>query len=152
MGIFNKINKGGLKLTFYGGTGSVTGANFLVESNNQSENKIKILVDCGLMQGTSTSDSFNREEFPYIASEIDFLLVTHAHMDHIGRIPKLVKDGFRGKIISTAPTKEIAAVLFDDALKIMDEDARRKGILAMYEKKDVENALNLWSTVEYHER
>ncbi len=136
------------KLTFYGGTGSVTGANFLLES--QSQDKIKILIDCGIMQGTITADTFNREPFPYNPAEIDFLIVTHAHMDHIGRIPKLVKDGFKGRIISTPPTKDIATLLYDDALRIIDSDSRRSGILPIYEKKDVENALALWETLEYH--
>jgi metallo-beta-lactamase family protein len=135
----------GLKLTFYGGTGSVTGANFLLQSD-----KLKILIDCGLMQGTKASDSFNREPFAYKPEEIDILIVTHAHMDHIGRIPKLVKDGFSGKILSTPPTKEIAAVLYDDALRIIDSDSRKYGTLPIYEKRNVEKALSLWETVEYH--
>jgi metallo-beta-lactamase family protein len=140
----------GMKLTFYGGTGTVTGANFLLENSSDSSNKLKILIDCGLMQGTETSDSFNRDPFPYKPEEIDFLVVTHAHMDHIGRIPKLVKEGFKGRIISTPPTKDIAEILYDDALGIMDSDARKSGVLPIYEKKDVENALRLWETVEYH--
>jgi metallo-beta-lactamase family protein len=140
----------GMKLTFYGGTGSVTGANFLIEST-EGDKKIKFLVDCGLMQGTAASDSFNRDPFPYNPAEIDFLIVTHAHMDHIGRIPKLVKDGFNGKIISTDPTKDMADILFGDALGIMDSESRKNGTLALYEKKDVEKALSLWQTVKYHE-
>ncbi|MFA5652299.1 MAG: MBL fold metallo-hydrolase [Candidatus Paceibacterota bacterium] len=137
----------GLKLTFYGGTGSVTGANFLLESKGG----LKILIDCGLMQGTETSDSFNRDPFPYNPEEIDFLIVTHAHMDHTGRIPKLVKDGFKGKIISTPPTKDIAEVLFDDAIGIMDSDSRKNGVLPMYDRKDAEKALSLWETIPYHQ-
>jgi len=142
-------NNNELKLTFYGGTGSVTGANYLLESSGAG-NDLKILVDCGLMQGTSVADTFNREAFPYKPEEIDFLLVTHAHMDHIGRIPKLVKDGFKGRIISTPPTKDIAAILYEDALTIIDSDSRKSGLLPIYEKKDVLNALGLWETVEYH--
>jgi len=140
-------NPKAMKLTFYGGTGTVTGANFLLESNDRS---LKILIDCGFMQGTSISDTFNREEFPYEPSDIDFLIVTHAHMDHIGRIPKLVKDGFAGRIISTPPTKDIAEVLFDDALKILDANARKTGVLAPYDAGDVKKALSLWETIEYH--
>lgn len=135
-----------MKLTFYGGTGTVTGANFLLESPG----KLKILIDCGLMQGTSLSDSFNLEPFPYNPEEIDFLIVTHAHMDHIGRIPKLVKDGFKGRILSTPPTKDLAVVLLDDALSILDFKARKTGILAPYKREDVLKALSLWETIEYH--
>jgi len=146
----NKKHMNGMKLTFYGGTGSVTGANFLLESND-GDKKLKILIDCGLMQGTESSDSFNRDQFPYNPEEIDFLIITHAHMDHTGRIPKLVKDGFKGKILSTPPTKDIAAILFDDAIGIMDSESRKKGILPMYEKKDTEKALSLWETIPYHQ-
>ena len=139
-----------MKITFYGGTGSVTGANFLIEQTDKNGNLKKILVDCGLMQGTRTAESFNRDPFPYNPSEIDYLLVTHAHIDHIGRIPKLVKDGFVGKIISTPPTKEIAQFLLEDALKILDDEARREGILPLYEEKDVSKTFTLWDTLEYH--
>ena len=148
-----------MKLTFYGGTGSVTGANYFLQSDDGAENPVrtdihpgglKILVDCGLMQGTSVADTFNREPFPYKPEEIDFLVVTHAHMDHIGRIPKLVREGFKGRIISTPPTKDIATLLYDDALTIIDSDSRKSGLLPIYEKKDVENALALWQVLEYH--
>ncbi len=140
----------GMKLVFYGGTGTVTGANFLVESLDNSGKKTSLLIDCGLMQGTEVSDRFNRQPFPYNPEEIHFLIVTHAHMDHIGRIPKLVKDGFKGKIISTPPTKEIAEILFEDALGIMDSDARKSGVSPIYDRQNVQNALSLWETVEYH--
>jgi metallo-beta-lactamase family protein len=147
MKLKSKQFSNGPKLTFFGGAGSVTGANFLLEFSDG----LKILIDCGLMQGTDTADSFNRDPFPYNPEEIDFLIVTHAHMDHTGRIPKLVKDGFKGKIISTPPTKDIAAVLFEDALGIMDSDSRKNGVLPMYEKKDAEKALGLWETIPYHQ-
>jgi metallo-beta-lactamase family protein len=135
-----------MKLTFYGGTGSVTGANFLLEYKNK-----KILIDCGLMQGTKIASNFNRDDFPYKPEGIDFLLVTHAHIDHIGRIPKLVKDGFNGKILSTHPTKEIAEYLLEDELKLIDSESRKEGILPLFEKKDIEKALSLWGTLDYHE-
>ena len=72
-------------LTFCGGVGSVTGANFLLEAVGK-----KVLVDCGMVQGSRFADDENRTVFPYDPASIDFLLVTHAHIDHIGRIPKLV--------------------------------------------------------------
>ena len=89
-----------LSVTFFSGVGSVTGANFLLQ-----DSKTKILVDCGLLQGTTDSYTTNGKEFPYNPSEMDYLFLTHAHLDHIGRIPKLVKDGFKGVIYSTPPTK-----------------------------------------------
>ncbi|MEK7575297.1 MAG: MBL fold metallo-hydrolase, partial [Patescibacteria group bacterium] len=73
------------QLTFYGGVGSVTGANFLFEVSGK-----KILVDCGMVQGSRFADDENKKPFPYDPASMDILLVTHAHTDHIGRIPKLV--------------------------------------------------------------
>lgn len=136
-----------MKLTFYGGTGMVTGANFLVEDGDY-----KFLVDCGLVQGNKLADSINREEFPYDAKTINTLLVTHAHIDHIGRIPKLYKDGFRGNIVSTPETKEIAQLLLDDAQGILEDEARRAGVLPLYNREDVSGAMSLWSTVAYRDR
>jgi metallo-beta-lactamase family protein len=95
------------KLTFWGGVGAVTGANFLVETK-----KSKFLVDCGLLQGVSGSDKINRSDFPYDTKSVDFVFITHSHMDHIGRLPKLVRDGFAGIIYSTKETKEMAGVMF----------------------------------------
>jgi metallo-beta-lactamase family protein len=135
-----------LKLTFCGGTGEATGANFLL-----TDGVTKIVVDCGLHQGSKFADDANRDPFLYEPSDIHFLLITHAHIDHIGRIPKLIKDGFVGEIISTAPTKIIASLMFDDALKIMEQEARQEGTSALYGRVDVEKALGLWRTVSYHE-
>lgn len=133
-------------LTFISGVGEVTGSNFLLESE-----QVKILVDCGLLQGEQFAEEQNREPFPYGPETIDFLIVTHAHLDHIGRIPKLVRDGFKGVIYSTDITKEIAAPMFDDALSLLDLEARKNGQLPLYERADIENALSLWRGVSYHE-
>ena len=88
------------QLGFYGGVGSVTGANFMLDTG-----EVAILVDCGLEQGSDFASEVNAEPFVYNPADADFLFVTHAHADHIGRIPKLVKDGFAGVIYSTTPTK-----------------------------------------------
>lgn len=133
------------KLTFCGGTGTVTGANFLLELAG-----VKILVDCGLVQGDESADNVNRGAFPYDPKTIDFLLVTHAHTDHIGRIGKLVKEGFAGQIWSNPETKDLSALLLEDAVKLLDHEARSKGILPLYEAKDVAQAFSLWQTVPYH--
>ena len=89
-----------LKLSFHGGAQEVTGANYLLETESA-----RILIDCGLFQCPRFCAMRNREEFPYDPASIDALLVTHAHIDHTGRIPKLTKLGFKGKIYSTPPTK-----------------------------------------------
>ena len=136
-----------LRVHFYGGTGSVTGANFLLENS-----ETKILVDCGLTQGQSwkPEEDPNRKPFPYNPRDIDFLLVTHAHSDHIGLIPRLVKEGFTGRIISTPTTKEITEVMFEDAVGILAEEARRYNVDPIYEKRDAEGAISLWETLDYH--
>ncbi len=136
------------KLTFCGGVGTVTGANFLAEKTD-GENVYRFLIDCGLVQGVDFADELNHKEFFYDPALIDALLVTHAHMDHIGRIPKLVKDGFRGRIYSTLETLELSKFMLEDAQKILDEEARFKGILPLYEKEDVDKAFTLWQSLPY---
>lgn len=138
-----------LKITFFGGIGTVTGANFLLEGGNT-----KILVDCGLMQGTPDSDIENRKPFPYDVKSIDYLFITHAHMDHIGRVGKLVRDGFRGTIYSTPETRELAHVMILDALKVMDMNSRNSTIgekgSPFYGVADFNMAGSLWKTIPYH--
>lgn len=133
-------------LGFYGGVGSVTGANFMLDTG-----ELAVLVDCGLVQGEKFAQEINAKPFVYNPKEVDFLFVTHAHSDHIGRIPKLVKEGFRGVIYSTTPTKELAEIMFDDALHIMEYEAKRDNREPLYSKNDIDFALSLWKTVGYHE-
>lgn len=93
----------------------------------------------------------NREPFPYDPKTITALFVTHAHLDHIGRIPQLVRDGFRGAIYSTAPTKEIAELSLIDSLGVLEKEARGSNLPPMYHAEDVTRALGLWQTKDYHE-
>ena len=102
------------QILFAGGASSVTGANFLLTYKTT-----KLLVDCGLEQGSKMAEETNWDDFPYDPSEIQALIVTHAHLDHIGRIPKLINDGFRGVIYSTSATKDIVAVMLEDTNKIL---------------------------------
>ncbi len=132
-------------LGFYGGTGSVTGANFMLDTG-----KVAILVDCGLIQGDRFVMAKNADPFVYDPATVDLLFVTHAHADHIGRIPKLVKDGFEGVIHSTTPTKELAATMMRDALKVMQYEADRYGHPVLYEETDIDKALSLWKTTDYN--
>ncbi len=138
-----------LQITFWSGVGTVTGANFLLEGE-----KTKILVDCGLVQGTEDAYSENAKPFPYDVSSIDYLFVTHAHMDHIGRVCKLVRDGFRGTIYSTPETKELSEVMIRDALKVMDMKAKEAGPEAkeppLYGMVDFSTAQTLWKVIPYH--
>lgn len=141
------INKEGkLTLTFCGGVGSVTGANFLLTGPEG----LSILIDCGLEQGNHDADANNHKDFIYKPTDCDFLFITHAHMDHIGRIPKLIRDGFRGVIYSTPETLELSKIMLDDALKIITQEAARKKINPLYEQQDVIDSFKNWKAVEYH--
>ncbi len=133
------------KLTFFGGAGSVTGANFLLETGGK-----RILIDCGLEQGGNSAMERNYEDFQYDPSTVDVLFVTHAHADHIGRIPKLVRDGFRGVIYSTPATRDLSEVMFADALGILAEDALKRHRTPLYDTSSIEMTLGLWKTYEYH--
>ena len=145
-----------LKLTFYGGAGSVTGANFLLEEfpvtapQSSSEVGLKILFDCGLVQGSRVCESDNAEKFPYDPASIDYLIVSHAHLDHIGRIPKLVRDGFKGRILSTPPTKEISELMLIDSMGILGKEAKAAGEEPLYNEEDVSRSIALWDEVSYH--
>lgn len=134
-------------LSFHGAANEVTGANFLLEIDGK-----KILVDCGLHQGPKDQEDKNWTQFAYDPKEIDILLVTHAHSDHIGKIPKLVKDGFRGVIYSTEPTKEIAQLMFADAIGLLEQEAdARNEEENLYEESDINQAMGQWKTIPYHD-
>jgi metallo-beta-lactamase family protein len=108
-----------MKIKFIGATGGiVTGSSYLLETN-----KTKILVDCGMYQGEDSVEKLNAEPFPFDPASVDYVLLTHAHLDHVGLLPKLVKQGFVGKIISTDATKSLAEIIMMDAAKIQEEDA-----------------------------
>ena len=92
-----------IKVTCLGGAGCVTGSSYLVETPLGK----KVLVDCGLFQGGAQMERRNWAEWGFDPQEVETLFLTHAHIDHCGRIPKLVRDGFKGKIISSSPTAEL---------------------------------------------
>jgi len=140
-----------LKITFVGAAGSVTGSNFLVETLTGKDD-VKILIDCGLHQGGEESLKLNDESFPYAAAEIDALFVTHSHLDHIGRIPILTKQGFAGAIYSTSPTKDIADLSLHDSLGIAGKNHEADDPEPLpFELNDLKAALRQWQTLNYHE-
>ena len=144
-----------MKITFLGATKSVTGSNYLVEGAGK-----KFLVDCGLHQGTMKEELLNDKPFAFDAKEIDFMLLTHAHIDHSGRIPKLYKDGFNGKIYATKATCELCAIMLPDSGHIQETETeyknkkrRRAGKKVMleplYTAKDAEDCMVLFEEEKY---
>lgn len=130
-----------MKITFHGGAREVTGACYLLESGGAL-----ILVDCGMFQGGREVEALNAERFVFDAAGLDALFVTHAHMDHVGRIPKLIKEGFHGKIISTPATRDLARLLLEDALSIAVHEHEQ-----IFSAEDIEQAFKLWEGVPYGE-
>lgn len=143
-----------IKVTCLGGAGSVTGSSYLVESTNGK----RVLVDCGMFQGGRMMENRNSADWGFDPGAISTLLLTHAHIDHSGRIPKLVKDGFKGKIITSPPTAELCEIMLLDSAHIQEMDAewqtrknkrRSKGpVLPLYTTEDAEKSIKLFSPVE----
>lgn len=134
-----------LKITFASGAGTVTGANFLLEGEGK-----KFLIDCGLVQNSKLADEDNWDPWIYDPKTIDILFITHAHIDHIGRIPKLIHDGFAGRIISTEATHDLARPMLLDTVNILSRD-KEHGLDAFYNEATVEKAMSLWEGVPYHQ-
>jgi metallo-beta-lactamase family protein len=133
-----------MKLTFAGGAERVTGSCYLLEDGDA-----KILIDCGLNQGNHFLEEENFAPFNFDPKIVDALFVTHSHIDHIGRIPPLVKAGFKGVIYSTAPTKDEAYELLLDAHHLMEKEAV-EGQPLLYEISDIDKAMEMWQTIHYH--
>lgn len=107
-----------MKITFCGAAGMVTGSCHRVEVDG-----LRLLLDCGLFQGGRQREDLNREPFPFDPKEIDVVLLSHAHLDHAGRLPLLVRRGFSGRILSTEPTAEIAKLMLADSAHLQVEEA-----------------------------
>lgn len=124
-----------MKVHFFGGAGTVTGSKYLVETVSTS-----VLIDCGMFQGLKFLRELNRESLPYLPENIDFVIITHGHLDHCGWLPVLVRNGFKGKIFCTEPTKEIIKIILLDSAKIQEEEAERAN-KEHYSKHDQATAL-----------
>lgn len=133
-----------MDLTFCGAAGQVTGSNYLLVSGRH-----KVLVDCGLFQGSTIAEDENFKPFPYEPSEIEAVFVTHAHLDHVGRLPKLYKEGFRGKVYSTPATRDCAELILLDSEKLLCQAATRHGHDEFCTEGTVEHLMKLWHPVEY---
>ncbi len=141
-----------IKIHFLGASRTVTGSKFLLETPEQN-----ILVDCGMFQGLKELREQNWEDFPFNVSSINTVLLTHGHLDHTGYLPRLVKQGFNGKIIATAPTLEITRIILLDSAKINEEDAERANeenyskhhpAQPFYTIYDAEQAINMFTPSE----
>lgn len=132
------------RLYFFGGSKTVDGACYMVECEGE-----KILIDCGLHQ-SSEANPLNYEPFPFNPAEIGAVIITHSHIDHTGRLPKLYKDGFRGKIYSTPPTRDFTDLLLVDAQHILTEEAEREKMEVLYSLEDMQKMMALWQVEEYY--
>lgn len=145
-----------MKITFLGAAKTVTGSCFFVETAST-----KFLVDCGMFQGYSKNNALNEEEFPFNVEELDYIFLTHAHIDHSGRIPRIYIKGFRGQIIATKATVELCAIMLPDSGHIQEyenEWTNRKRLRAgkppvepLYTYQDAVNCLELFRKVSYDE-
>lgn len=143
-----------MELKLYGAAKEVTGSCYSL-----TVNKEKILVDCGMFQGGKESERKNYENFLFNPRDYNAMILTHAHLDHCGRIPKLVKNGFKGKIFATDATRELALVIMMDSAKIAAQDTENENKRRMgenlpprqpiYSEIDVKNAIKLFVEVEY---
>lgn len=142
-------------LTFLGGTGTVTGSKFLLQHDDR-----RLMVDCGLYQGEREWRRLNWQELPVPANSISDVLLTHAHLDHCGYLPALVRQGFSGPAWATQGTAELAAIVLRDSAHLQEEDAeyaRRGGYsrhdppLPLYTEADAERSIRQFRTCDFHE-
>ena len=145
-----------MKITFLGATKTVTGSNFLVEAAGK-----KFLVDCGMYQGGDRDEMQNHEPFAYDVNEIDFMLLTHAHIDHSGRIPKLYKEGYRNPVITTKATRDLCSIMLPDSGHIQEQEIewrnrkrKREGkepLPPLYTAQDGIDTMEIFKPVNYDE-
>ncbi|MGE3600510.1 MAG: MBL fold metallo-hydrolase RNA specificity domain-containing protein [Dehalococcoidia bacterium] len=140
-------------LTFLGGAGTVTGSKYLLESEGR-----RVLVDCGLFQGAKDLRERNWARFPVSPASIDSVVLTHAHLDHSGYLPALVRDGFAGKVLCSSATTEYSEILLPDSGHLQEKDAdfanrhgfsRHKPALPLYTVRDAERSLQHFSSVAF---
>ena len=124
----------------------VTGSNYLITLGNT-----KLLVDCGLFQGDKENKQRNYDPFLFNPADIDFVILTHAHLDHCGRLPKLYKEGFRGKIYCTTATAELTKAILTDAAQIQEHGVTDEQIEILFDRTDAANTTKLFRKLDYGE-
>ncbi len=135
-----------LRVTFAGGAGTVTGSNFLVKGDEGT-----LLIDCGIEQGKDFSVDEMYAPFSYDVSSVDALIITHAHLDHIGRAPKLMREGFRGSVYMTEATRDLTELMLRDSVAIMAMDAARIEREPLFNDADITAFMAQVKTIPYHE-
>ncbi len=133
-----------MKLKFCGGAKNVSGANYLFQTE-----KTSFLFDGGMFQGTKEMEEKNRRPFAYDPKKIDFVIISHSHIDHIGRLPSLVKEGFAGKIYATPPTIDFTRLLLEDSQRLLEEKAAKAGVLSLIGPQDIDSMMDHFEPVEY---
>ncbi len=136
-----------MNITFYGAAGGVTGSCTLVESGG-----LGILIDCGAFQGGRHETIKNTRRLPFDAQKIHAVILTHAHYDHCGRLPKLVGAGFRGPIFATAATLDLAKLVLEDSLKVMESNYRKYGVLPFFNEEQLQQATAQMRAIKYHQK
>ncbi|MDE2020764.1 MAG: MBL fold metallo-hydrolase [Patescibacteria group bacterium] len=133
-------------LGFYGAAHEVTGSNYLLKTDDGHH----ILVDCGYFQGGRRNERRNYKQFHYDPEKVTGLILTHAHLDHSGRLPKLVAAGFKGPIYATPATIDLAAIVLEDAAHLMTEAHERYGDPILYTPQDLTKTIKIMKPIEYH--
>lgn len=136
-----------MRITFCGAARGVTGSCNLIEHNGR-----KYLVDCGLFQGEHYLEDRNYNPFLFDPAEIAAVLITHAHLDHTGRIPKLIKEGFRGQIYANLATRDLTRLVLLDAVEVMTYNAKKYGDPPLFHKEDVREANKIIQGVDYNKK
>ena len=146
-----------MEIEFYGATSGVTGSCHILRANGHL-----ILLDCGLIQGSRKDEERNRDPFPFDAAAVDAVVLSHAHIDHSGRLPLLVKRGFNGPIYTQYATRDLCGVLLQDSASLAERDVRyenrrraRKGqepLEPLYDQQDAKKALGEMVGLRFRER
>ncbi|TSC84760.1 MAG: RNA-metabolising metallo-beta-lactamase [Parcubacteria group bacterium Gr01-1014_13] len=136
-----------MQITFYGAAGEVTGS-----CNMFTVGKKKFLVDCGMFQGSQFNEDKNRDPLGFDPAELSGVIVTHAHLDHVGRLPLLVKNGYNGHFYATPPTVELTELILDDALHIMLYNQRKLGTPILYDSTDIAKVMERFKSVGYRKK